>query len=108
MTIASSAETNAAAVDLSNQIRDLTEEEVAHYDEKGWVYAPNFVAPDLCEQVIDHYSKWSGLRWREWPEDPAEQAEFRAIVDKFAKRRPGISRRYSRIRFRPEPRYCPM
>ena len=70
--------------DLSRYIRDLTDEEVATFKENGWVYVPGYVAPELCEEVIEHYAAWSGLRWREWPEDPAEQEEFRQIIDKFA------------------------
>ncbi|RYG82407.1 MAG: hypothetical protein EON59_14195, partial [Alphaproteobacteria bacterium] len=74
------------AMDLSHHIRSLTDDEIAHYNDKGWVYVPGFVAPELCEEVIEHYAAWTGLRWREWPEDPAEQEEFRAVVDKFSKR----------------------
>lgn len=63
-------------LDLSPYIRDITDEHVVEYWEKGWVVVRGFVDPALCDEVIRHYMDWIGLRWREWPSDPAEQREF--------------------------------
>ncbi len=67
--------------DLSRYIRDITEEEIATFWQNGWVKAPGFVSPELCEQVIAHYMSWIGLRWKEWPTDPADQAEFKSKIE---------------------------
>lgn len=72
--------------DLSRYIRDVTEEEVTTFWEQGWVNVPNFVAPELCEQVISHYMAWSGLRWKEWPQDPAEQKAFISAIEEISQR----------------------
>ena len=74
------------AVDLSRHIGDLTDEQIAEYQAQGWVYVPGFVAPELCEEVIEHFMQWSGLRWRDWPSDPDEQKQFRDAVDNFGMR----------------------
>lgn len=73
------------SADFSSLIREITEEEVATFWEQGWVRVPNFVDPALCEEVIAHYMKWSGIRWKEWPSDPAEQAEFLAALERVMK-----------------------
>jgi hypothetical protein len=49
------------------------------------VWIPNFVDRNLCEQVIEHYQRWSKLRWNEWPEDPREQEKFIAAIDRASK-----------------------
>ncbi len=67
--------------DMSEKIRDLTEDEIAFFMENGWVHAPGFITPELCDDVVQHYMDWTGLKWKEWPSDPAEQAEFMAVVD---------------------------
>src|SRR5262245_50789719 len=73
-----------SASDLSAFIRDLTQAEIDTFNRDGWVYVPGFVKPALCDMIIDRYAQWSGLHWREWPSDPAEQRAFIATVDKFA------------------------
>jgi ectoine hydroxylase-related dioxygenase (phytanoyl-CoA dioxygenase family) len=72
--------------DLSAFIRDLTDAEVEQFDEFGWVHVRGFVDPLLCEKIIAHYAAWTGMHWREWPEDPAEQQRFRETVDRFRTR----------------------
>jgi hypothetical protein len=67
--------------DLSPLIGDVTPEHVETFWQDGVVKIPGFVKPELCEEVIKHFMTWSGLRWKEWPSDPAEQAEFAAAVD---------------------------
>lgn len=75
--------------DLSPYIRDIIDEEVATFWDQGWIIARNFISPELCEQVIAHYMDWSGFRWREWPEDPAEQKEFVAAIEAINSRPKG-------------------
>jgi hypothetical protein len=70
--------------DLSRFIRDLTPQEIDTFNRDGWVFAPAFIKPELCEMVIDRYARWSGLRWRAWPDDPAEQRALIETIDKFA------------------------
>jgi hypothetical protein len=72
--------------DLSRHIRDITEQEITTFWEQGWIHVPNFVSPELCEQVIARYMNWVGLRWRDWPQDPADQRDFIATVDGILKR----------------------
>ena len=75
----------ASALDLSAHIRGLTEDEIATFRRDGWVHARNFISRDLCDQVIDHFTAWTGLT-REWPTDPAAQREFTAAIEKFLSR----------------------
>lgn len=73
-------------VDLSSHIRDVTDEEVERFWRDGWVHVPNFISEDLCNQVIERYMEWSGLRWRDWPSDPDEQKEFIACIENAGQR----------------------
>lgn len=82
------AEREARYVDLSEHIRDINEDEIARFWRDGWVYVPNFISAALCEEVIDHYMKWSGLRWREWPKEGDEQQAFIAAIQNI-QNRPG-------------------
>ena len=72
---------NEAYEDLSPLIGDVTEEHVETFARDGVVTIPGFVKPELCEEVIKHFMAWSGMRWKEWPSDPAEQEAFVAAVD---------------------------
>ena len=62
--------------DLSPMIGDVTPDHVETFWRDGFVNIPGFVKPELCERVVEHMMEWSGLRWREWPSDPAEQKAF--------------------------------
>jgi ectoine hydroxylase-related dioxygenase (phytanoyl-CoA dioxygenase family) len=75
----------AERVDLSEHIRSLTDEEVEAYRENGWIEAKGFITGELCAQIVEHYKAWSGVRWDEWPSDPAEQEEFMAAVAEVTK-----------------------
>jgi ectoine hydroxylase-related dioxygenase (phytanoyl-CoA dioxygenase family) len=68
-------------VDLSEHIRDITDAEVEAYREQGWVTVPGLISEELAGQVLEHYKVWSGVRWDEWPDDPAEQTEFIAVIE---------------------------
>jgi ectoine hydroxylase-related dioxygenase (phytanoyl-CoA dioxygenase family) len=74
-------------VDLSEHIGEVTEEHVEQYVKNGWVEVKGFVSPELCEELLEHYKAWNGIRWDEWPDDPAEQEEFRQAVKRFEERR---------------------
>jgi hypothetical protein len=67
--------------DLSPLIGDVTEEQVETFWRDGVVYVPGFVKPELCEEVIQHFMAWSGMRWKEWPSDPDEQKAFVTAVE---------------------------
>ncbi len=67
--------------DLSPFIGDVTPEHVEIFWRDGVVHIPGFVKPELCERVIQHFMDWSGIHWREWPSDPAEQQKFVAAVE---------------------------
>jgi hypothetical protein len=69
-------------VDLSAQIRDLAPEEIATFRRDGVVDVPGFIAADLVEEVKQHYMAWSGIRWDEWPDDPAEQQAFVETIER--------------------------
>ncbi len=66
--------------DLSPMIGEVTEAHVVTFMRDGVVTIPDFVKPELCEKVISHFTAWSGIHWREWPQDPAEQDAYRAAV----------------------------
>ena len=70
--------------DLSPLIGDVNEEHVETFWRDGVVHIPGFVKPELCEEVIRHFMAWNGMRWKEWPSDPAEQAQFIAALDSRA------------------------
>lgn len=72
--------------ELSPRIRGVTDDEVAFFKKNGWVHLRGFIDPNLCDEVVDHYMKWSGLRWKEWPSDPAEQQEFIDTIHAISKR----------------------
>ena len=67
--------------DLSPMIGDVTPDHIETFKRDGVVTIPDFVKPELCEEVIDQFMKWSGVRWREWPSDPAEQKAFGDAID---------------------------
>jgi ectoine hydroxylase-related dioxygenase (phytanoyl-CoA dioxygenase family) len=66
--------------DLSEHIRDVTDEEIAHFQGKGWALLRGLVSEELVAEILQHYKDWSGLHWNEFPEDPAAQAEFVRIA----------------------------
>jgi hypothetical protein len=45
------ASTRMSARDVSALVREVTDEEVAFYQEHGWVRLPGLVAPDLAEEL---------------------------------------------------------
>lgn len=67
--------------DLSRYLGDVTPEHVETFWRDGFVQVDNFVAPELCDEVVEHFAQWTGVRWREWPKDAAEQQEFRDAID---------------------------
>ena len=69
-------------VDLSQHIRDLTPEEIETFRRDGVVTVPGFVSAELVAEVKQHYMDWSGIRWDEWPEDPAEQQQFIEVIER--------------------------
>jgi ectoine hydroxylase-related dioxygenase (phytanoyl-CoA dioxygenase family) len=75
-------------VDYSDQIRDITDEEVETFWKNGWVYVPGFITKNLCDQVIQHYADWTGLK-KDWPADEQGQQEFIAAIESLAKRKKG-------------------
>ncbi len=72
---------NEAYEDLSPYIGEITPDHIETFQRDGVVHVPGFVKPELCERVIEHFMDWSGLKWREWPSDPVEQAAFVAAVE---------------------------
>ena len=76
------AELEQAYEDLSPLIGDIAPEHVEAFQRDGVVHVPEFVKPELCEEVIAHFMAWSGLRWREWPEDSTEQEAFVAAIER--------------------------
>lgn len=72
--------------DLSQYIGDVTPEHVWQFWRDGFVQINDFVAPELCDRVVDHFTDWTGLRWKDWPSDPAEQEAFRKAIDEASKK----------------------
>ena len=72
--------------DLSPMIGDITDDHVEIFWRDGLVHVPGFVKPELCEQVVERYKQWSGLRWDEWPAEPNEQKQFTDAIEKLGKR----------------------
>jgi ectoine hydroxylase-related dioxygenase (phytanoyl-CoA dioxygenase family) len=72
----------AEKIDLSQHIRDLTSEEIETFNRDGVVDVPAFVSPELVGEVKQHYMDWSGIRWDEWPDEPAEQREFIEVIER--------------------------
>jgi len=72
--------------DLSSQLGEVLPEHVEAFWRDGFVKIENFMSPELCDKVVDHFREWSGIRWKEWPSDPAEQEEFRNAVTNMYKR----------------------
>ena len=77
-----------AGVDLSDQIGDITDAQVETFWRNGWVHVPGFLSKALCDEVIEHFVAWSGLK-RNWPADPEGQREFIAAIDAMGKRTKG-------------------
>src|ERR1700679_1249836 len=76
--------------DLSPFIGDVLPEHVETFWRDGYVQIDNFVKPELCDRVIGHFADWAGLRWSEWPSDPAEQDAFRKAVEQAQSRPRGL------------------
>jgi ectoine hydroxylase-related dioxygenase (phytanoyl-CoA dioxygenase family) len=68
--------------DLSPHIGDVLPQHVETFWRDGFVQVDNFVSPELCDRVVEHFADWTGIRWREWPSDPAEQEEFRLTIQR--------------------------
>jgi ectoine hydroxylase-related dioxygenase (phytanoyl-CoA dioxygenase family) len=67
--------------DMSTHLGDILPEHVETFWRDGFVQVDNFVSEDLCERVIQHFSDWTGIRWKDWPSDPADQQAFRAALE---------------------------
>jgi ectoine hydroxylase-related dioxygenase (phytanoyl-CoA dioxygenase family) len=74
-------------VDLSDRFGEITDEQVEKYWRDGWVEVKGFVDPALCEELVQHYKVWTDVHWDEWPDDRAEQEEYRAALTRFKDRR---------------------
>jgi ectoine hydroxylase-related dioxygenase (phytanoyl-CoA dioxygenase family) len=73
---------SAERVDFSHQIRDLTPQEIETFHRDGFVDVQDFIAPELVAEVKQHYMAWSGIRWDEWPDDPADQQAFVEAIER--------------------------
>ena len=72
--------------DLSPHLGDVLPEHVEAFQRDGFVQVDNFVSEELCDRVVKHFGDWTGLRWAEWPSDPAEQAKFTAAFEEARKK----------------------
>ncbi len=73
--------------DLSPHIGDVLPEHVEAFWRDGFVQIDNFVSDELCDRVVEHFGDWTGIRFKSWPSDPAEQAKFKAAYEE-AKKKP--------------------
>ncbi len=51
----------AEELNLSDHIRQVTDDEIAHYQEHGWAYLPELISRDLAARVLDHVKQLTGL-----------------------------------------------
>ncbi len=64
--------TGTARVD--DQVREVTDDEVAHYQENGWVSLPGLVSRDLAEDLLRHLKSVTNLDYDELPQDHPDAA----------------------------------
>lgn len=63
------------AADVDSQVRAVTEDEVAHYRENGWVSLPGLVSGDIAGELLAAVKELSGLPYDELPPDHPEAQE---------------------------------
>lgn len=73
-----------APVEVSQHVRDVTEEEVAFYEENGWVKLDGLVTPELAAQLLSAGKSWTKEgavpgSWNALAKDP-ECEPFRSFV----------------------------
>jgi hypothetical protein len=66
--------------DINSQIRDVTPDEVASYDEQGWTLLPGLVSPGLAGELLDHLKNVSGLHHDQLAEDDPDAPEVMEML----------------------------
>jgi hypothetical protein len=54
---------------VDEHVRDVSAEEVAHYQEHGWVGLPGLVSRTLASELLTHLKQVTGLDYEELPRD---------------------------------------
>ena len=67
-------------VDIDSQIRSVTDEETAFYQENGWVSLPGLLSEELASGMLDRLKDLSGLPHDELPPDHPQAKEVIARV----------------------------
>jgi ectoine hydroxylase-related dioxygenase (phytanoyl-CoA dioxygenase family) len=55
--------------DIDTQVREVSEDEVAAYQEQGWVSLPRLMSRDLAGALLTHLKQVTGLDYDELPRD---------------------------------------
>jgi ectoine hydroxylase-related dioxygenase (phytanoyl-CoA dioxygenase family) len=75
------------AKDIDTQIRQVTDEEIAHYREQGWVSLPGLMSRELAGSLLAHLKQVTGLDYDELPRDhPDAEAVLRRIREEGLKK----------------------
>lgn len=86
-----------AASEIDAQVREVTDEEVAAYQEQGWVSLPGLMGRELAGALLAHLKSVAGIEHDELPRDhPDASAVVERIRDK------GISRLFQMPRLQDE------
>jgi ectoine hydroxylase-related dioxygenase (phytanoyl-CoA dioxygenase family) len=60
------------ATDIDRHIREVTDDEVAAYQENGWVSMPGLVSRELATELLNHLKRVTGIEHDELPPDHPE------------------------------------
>lgn len=66
--------------EIEDQIRGVTDDEVAHYREQGWVKLDSLVSPRLAGELLNHVKQLSGIDYDELPPDHPEAEAVQARI----------------------------
>jgi ectoine hydroxylase-related dioxygenase (phytanoyl-CoA dioxygenase family) len=79
---------------ISEQIRGVTGEEVAHFREQGWVKLDALMSPELAGELLDHVKQLTGL---DYDELPPGHPDAGAVQERLRRDAPGM---FEMLRFK--------
>src|SRR5258707_13268081 len=79
---------------LSEQIRGVTDDEVAHFREQGWVKLDALMSPQLAGELLDHVKQVTGLDYDELPQG---HPDAEAVQERLRKDAPDM---FEMLRFK--------
>jgi hypothetical protein len=86
--------TSTGTAGVDEQVREVTDEEVAHHQEHGWVSLPGLVSRELASDLLKHLKSVTGLDYDELPRDHPDAA---GVIDRIKEQGVGSIFHMSRL-----------